>query len=140
MRLIVLLSSAVLLVALGTPALAQTCPPGTASPTGSAPCTVCSSGFFAPNPGQTACAPCPPGSSSLPGSAVCSPCLAGTYAPFPGSASCLPCPDGSISPVASGQCTPCPPGFTSDPTHTQCIEAPTPARPFSWGRLKITYR
>lgn len=140
MRLAALLFAVVFALAASGPAAAQTCPPGTSSPTGSAPCTACSPGFFAPSSGSTACLACPPGSFSLAGSAVCSVCPAGTYAPVSGSASCTTCPDGFISTVASAQCTPCPPGFTSDPSHTFCVEAPTPSPPTSWGRLKIIYR
>jgi hypothetical protein len=140
MRRLPLLFAAVLALALAGPVAAQTCPPGTSSPTGSAPCTVCGAGYFAPSLGMTACLPCPQGSFSLPGSAICSVCPAGTFAPFPGSAFCTPCPDGFISTTGSAQCTPCPPGYTSDPSHTFCVENPTPAAPTTWGRLKIIYR
>jgi hypothetical protein len=40
----------------------------------------------------------------------------------------------------SASCSPCPPGFTSNASHTQCIESSTPVRPKTWGSLKVIYR
>jgi hypothetical protein len=156
MRRFAFLLTAVLALAMAGSAAAQVCPPGSSSPTGSAPCSPCAAGFFAPSFGMTSCLACPPGSFSAPGSAVCSVCPAGYFSgagsafctPCPagfysaaGSGTCTPCPPGFISASpGSGQCTPCPPGYAPNATRTACVEQSTPALPTTWGRLKITYR
>ena len=142
MRLSTFLIVGALALAIASPAAAGiACQPGFFGPFGADPCTPCPAGTFAASVGSEVCDDCPAGTFSLPGSAACSPCPAGSYASTTGSAACSPCPEGFIAPVpGSASCQPCPPGYTSDETHTQCIELPTPALPTTWGRLKITYR
>src|SRR5688572_5918190 len=98
MRLSTLLFAALLTFVGAVPASAQFCPPGSFGPSGQAPCTPCSAGFFNPVVGQTFCSACPGGTFSSTGSASCTNCPAGTFS-LPGSASCTPCPGGFFSPA-----------------------------------------
>lgn len=99
------------------PSRAQTCSPGTFSPTGSAPCTPCVAGTYAPISGSTTCTPCPAGRYCPAGSSAPIPCPAGTYngaLGAPALSFCTPCPAGTYNPTtastSSGACTACPPG------------------------------
>jgi len=135
-----LLLAWLLVVSSALTAVGQTCTPGSASPTGNAPCTQCVAGTYSPNFGALVCLPCEFGTFSGVGSAVCEHCPAGTFSGV-GSATCTPCPDGSIAPVnGSAACQPCPPGFTSNATHTACIPLAVAALTRSWGFIRVLYR
>lgn len=66
------------------------CFPGSASRTGTQPCSACPAGSFAAASGATSCELCPIGTFAAgAGNASCQPCAAGTYADAPGSAICV---------------------------------------------------
>jgi len=117
------LASICALVTLATSAFAQVCTPGTASPTGSQPCTTCGPGTFQPFYAQTSCITCPGGTYSGGGATSCSNCSPGFYS-TPGSAFCSQCPAGSFSGAGSGSCSTCPAGKFSAAGSASCSTCP----------------
>ena len=126
MRRILLAGLIVVVAFAASPVFAQLCPPGSFGPTG----------------GEEPCFPCPVGSySDIEGAQSCSVCPMGTFQNTTGAIACETCPDGYIAPtIASAECTPCGPGFTSNATHTECIEETVAVVGMTWGVVKVWYR
>lgn len=124
MRSAILFTLAALILS-ATPVVAQVCTPGFFSQDGTAPCMACPAGRFTADEGSVECFLCP----------------MGTFQPNEGSVACMDCPDGYIAPqVGSAECQPCLPGFTSNGTHTECVEESVDNSPLTWGVLKAIYR
>jgi len=83
----------------GTEIYGQACQPGFYSNTGSAPCTACSPGTYAPGVGSFFCTPCNVGTyNDTAASSTCQSCTAGRYAGTQGSTACQNCGTGTYSP------------------------------------------
>jgi hypothetical protein len=85
----------------------ESCPAGTFSATGSAPCTPAPAGSYASGTGNTAATLCPAGTfSDAAGAAACTPAPAGSYATEPGNTAATLCPAGTTGAAGASVCTP----------------------------------
>ncbi len=105
----------------------ESCPAGTFSATGSAPCTDAPAGSYASGTGNTAATFCPAGTfSSATGAAECTPAPAGSFASGTGNTAATFCPAGTFSSATgAAECTPAPAGsFASGTGNTAATFCP----------------